>query len=277
MRLSAIAEPYRPAIAALERADGWRPQDLADLRGAPWLAFNVAQDDWLTAKDIAEAERYLEAEAIDPSAHGTELLDVLAKALPLRRELSDVERARVPDVVFNHVGWRYHSARYKLTSDDAYAESTLPSEPPWSAPPGDFQVELTKRLLWITFEVGAALPARPDPTVRSLGLPWGTGSGDVVRVRIDWHSLASHGVRLYIPTLLDGLPPKFESHWRAVPSVEKNPSAPWGHTRDLDHGGPAWPELLLEIPCGVTLIASNLGLIHAEAAANRYLDHPPPK
>ena len=238
---------------------------------AQWVAWNVCQDAWYGAAELTGIRNAIDhIDAIDPGLTGAALLARCARTLrPYFRAMTSDECDRLPVSGVHHITASRMGRRFELALQSAWAEGSIPGEADPGLPPGT-RVEVVPRVgnspmfVWLTFEVpGTTVPRDPDSLLRLAGLPWMPAWGGVVRVEVTFAVLRTAGAYFALPTIFDaiGLNPnsKIEPDWRARPASEHRLGEPWGHTRDLQSGGAALPEVIADIAPAGTMAAEYIG------------------
>lgn len=268
MHLDDLPEPHASRVCVSRDPAPWAAR-CGDPHKAQWLAWNVCQDAWYDAEALFVVRVVIDAvDRATPGLDGPDLLEECAKSLQHLRKLSEDERHLLPLSATNHVAATRFKGKYELAAESAWAEGSAPGELEPTLLAGD-QLRVIPRLAvcfyWLTFNARAStVGTDPDDVVRTLGLPWTPGHGNVVRVHVPLDVLCKAGARIAIPTIFDGIdfrrPPQF-FEWRARPEHEHRPGEPWGHARDMRNDGPGLPEVIADITAATRMDAEILGTV----------------
>jgi hypothetical protein len=271
MRLADLPAPYDARVAPAFGATAWTPHCGGDAHKAQWLAWNVREDAWHDAGTLDAVARAIDAV---PGADGPNLLLFIAPNLLAVRPITPAERACLPATAATHRR-RELGSRYAVLRSSRWDERALHEVQPGLLPGTLLRISILRRVrAWLTFDTpGRPVPRDPDAVLRGLGLPWSPGQCPVVRLEIPLGSLPGAGFA--IPTLFNALDagsgdPQLHD-WRARPHHEHLPKEPWGHARDLDHGGAGLPEILADITAAGTVNAVCLGVPGQDWGLRPYL------
>jgi hypothetical protein len=247
---------------------------------AQWVAWNVREDIWFRAQDLARIAVIIDRD--DPTAQhtGAELLLLCAPSLQRLRDMSPAEQALLPTRSVTHVMERWLWNGYDLAPDAAWDEGGLSGEtsPPPLTMGRTFRVTLkpnASRAKWVTFATkGCALPSCADDIAQQLGLAWDATAGMMVRIEVPLAALRASGARFFLPSVFDsiGSPRRpLWPDWRARPQREQRADEPWGSARDMMVDGPALPEVIVEITPGVEMDAKCIDTLRTRWSDRPYL------
>lgn len=285
VKLADLPEPHAGRVKNAEDAAAWGGR-CVEARGEAWLAWNVREDGWYGAAELAAVAEAI-AEAPAELTGLSLLLHELSPRDRLRRlrRLTDEERALLPATAVNHVQVSRLGRRYERAELLDWGTGDTPGE----ARPAIVQGERLKLQLrdggepfvWITFEAnGNPVPPSADQAIQQLGLCWGSTTDMVVRLEIPLGALRAAGALLALPTLFDALEPGKLQYpdWRARPESERRPNEPWGSARDMSTGVAALPEVITEITRAGIMDAHCLGAPKSDKWSTRpYLAKGPPR
>ncbi|WP_437674176.1 hypothetical protein [Sorangium sp. So ce131] len=279
MHLDDLPTAYASRVRAAQSPAEWIAF-CADHRAAAWIAWNVREDAWYGAAELAAVQSALDT--APAGLAGPALLLHVISSLQRLRPLTAAEQAHLPTQGINHVaaGWFSRTRRYDLAPGSAWAEGSVPGELADTLTAGDhFQVIPRARFAWLTFgATGNSIPTSSDETLRRLGLPWKPAGGLVLRVEVPIGALRAAGALFALPTLFDGLRPGAqEPDWRARPESEHRPGEPWGYARDMQDDGPGLPEVIAEITPAGTMNAECMAVPSFDWSTRPFLRRSAPR
>lgn len=273
-RLQDLPEPHRSRVSPAQDAAPWATRCIS-AHAASWVAWNVCEDAWYGA---AELDRVVEAiDRATAGLSGPNLLMACAGDLQALRVMSPNERDLLPAHGVNHLVTQRFRGKYDLAPESDAMRGSAPGELDPTLLPGT-RLRLIPRatacLRWVTFDVPTVrVPREPDDLARTLALDWDPALGNVVRVEVPIDTLRRTNAPFAIPTLFDVIhdDPRYplKPDWRARPEPEHHPDQPWGHARDMRHGGPALPEILVDITAATKMDAEILGPVTSHEWATR--------
>jgi hypothetical protein len=283
VRLEDLPKSYADRVSPAKDPASWTSRCISP-HASQWLAWNVCEDFWYRTTDLDRVRAAIDAvDASGTTLRGPDLLIRCVSALQRLRVMSSDERDRLPTAAVTHILGTRFRRRYALASGWEWAEGSLPGELDPNLAPG-MAVRVTPRppfFRWLTFEVkGTRIPKDPDDVLRRLGLDWKPIDGTVVRVEVPIDTLRSGGALFMIPILFDVIhdsPHPLTPDWRARPEREHRVDEPWGHARDMQHGGAALPEVIADIASAGEMAAEILGVATQDWSMRPYLGGSAPR